>query len=135
MLAVRVLHLPAVVMAESDPGHPSDWRRIGPMEDHPQGRVRGYVRLVALIRYRLSCVHSLALTVILLGFDNCRAGRMAVPGHRMRRPADAASWPDVRASAATVVRASGKKSGRPVVWRVPVGASRLLSVEHASLSR
>ena len=33
---------------ESGPGHPSDWRRIEPMEDHSQGRLRVYVHLVAL---------------------------------------------------------------------------------------
>ena len=32
--------------AESGPGHPSDWRRIEPMEDHGQGRLRVYVHLV-----------------------------------------------------------------------------------------
>ena len=33
---------------ESGPGHPSDWRRIEPMEDHSQGRLRVYMYLVIL---------------------------------------------------------------------------------------
>jgi len=34
--------------AESDSGHPSDWRRIERVEDHGQGHLRVYVRLVTL---------------------------------------------------------------------------------------
>ena len=48
-MTVRLLHLPGVPdTAASGPGHPSDWRRIEPREDHSQGRLRVYVHLVVL---------------------------------------------------------------------------------------
>jgi hypothetical protein len=64
------------------------------MEDHGQGRLRVCVYLVALDRHRLTCGHSRALTVILLGFNNYRAGRMALSSRTrggLRRSAGAAS--------------------------------------------
>jgi len=70
--------------------------------------------------------------VILLGFNNGRAGRMAA---HVQRPT-ALSWygelPGVRASAVAAVRFRGKASGCRVVRRVPAGASRPLSAVCAS---
>jgi hypothetical protein len=64
------------------------------------------------------------LTVILLGFDNGRAGRMAAHGQRRAAPGRCGGLPGVRAWAAAAVRGSGKASGRRVLRRVPLRARR-----------
>lgn len=55
-------------------------------------------------RYQLACVHSLALMVILLGFDNGRTGRMATHDQRHAAPSWCGELPGVRASAAAAGR-------------------------------
>jgi hypothetical protein len=75
-----------------------------------------------------------ALTVTLLGFDNDRAGRMALFAHARRVAvlSRCSAVAGVRASAAADVGFRTKESGRrPARW-VPAGATRPLSAECAS---
>ena len=60
---------------ESEPSHPSDWRRIEPKQDDGHDVVFACAWLPYPVLVDL-CVQT-ALTVILLGFNNDRAGRMA----------------------------------------------------------
>ena len=57
-------------------------RLIEPMEDQSQGRLHVYVHLVALPE-AVVLRSQTALTVILLGFNNGRAGRMAAYARRV----------------------------------------------------
>ena len=63
------------------------------------------------------------MTVILLGFNDACAGRMASFAHARRVAAltRCGELPGVRASAAAAVRRRDKASGRRVVRRVPRG--------------
>jgi len=67
-----------------------------------------------------------ALTVILLGFNNDRAGRMALFAHARRVAAlsRCGELARVRTSAAAAVRFRSKASGRHVVRRVSHGCRR-----------
>jgi hypothetical protein len=69
--------------------------------------------------HRLACGHSQALTVILLGFDDGGAGRMAAHAQRRPAPSLCGAAPGIGASAAAAVRQRGKASGRRAVQRVP----------------
>jgi hypothetical protein len=64
------------------------------------------------------------LTVILLGFNDDRAGRMAAFAHARAVAvlSRCGELPGIRASAAAAVRCRGKASGRRLVRRVPAGA-------------
>jgi hypothetical protein len=77
-------------------------------------------------RHWSACGHRRTLTVILLGFKNDRAGRMAPFAHarRITGPNWCGELPGVRASVAAAVRCRGKASGRRVVRWVPTGALR-----------
>jgi hypothetical protein len=74
----------------------------------------------------LSCVHSPALTVILLGFNNGRAGRMAPFAHARRDNGVQLVRRVARGPclAAAAVRCCGKASGRHWCGGFPAGASR-----------
>ena len=70
----------------------------------------------------MACGHSLALMVILLGFDDDRAKRTAPFSHATGAvPSRCGELPGVRASAAAAVRCRGKASGRRMVRRFPRG--------------
>jgi hypothetical protein len=91
--------------SESGPGHPSDRRPIEPIEDHPQGRLRVYVHLVVFTITGFLRAQT-ALTVILLGFNNGSAGRMAEFAHTRWVVAlsRCGELPGVRALAAAALR-------------------------------
>ncbi len=88
-----LLHLPAAPeRAESCPSHPSDWRQTEHRWKITVKVVFGmYVHLVFSLPVVLR--PQAALTVILLGFNNGRAGRMPYSRTRggLRRSAGAAS--------------------------------------------
>jgi hypothetical protein len=117
------LSLPHLEAVASGPCHLSDRRLTEPTEDHHQGRLSVCVYLVALTVRGWGS--QTVLTVILVGFNNDGAGRMARPHTRSgwRCPAGTVRCPGVRASAAAAARFRAKASGRCVVRWVPAGVS------------
>jgi hypothetical protein len=68
---------------------------------------------------RLSCEHRRTLRVILLGFENGRAGRMAAQGQQHAALSRCGELLGVRASAAAAVGFRTKASGRRVAQGSP----------------